>query len=204
MVLWGADLAFGRFLPDMVAGLLLVLLLAGLSRMLHLDGLADTVDGLFCGGERERMLEVMRDAHVGSFGVVALVGVLTLKAFSLAALGAARGRALLFMPVVGRWAAVYLGARYSYARGTEPGLGRVFAEENGGEALLWGSLLPVLGGILLWGVKGIWLLFSLFATFAGFGYYIDRKLSGVTGDVFGAAIELTEAVFLLFCLFAEG
>ena len=104
------DPGAGKFLlePFASAGLLsviLVTLLAFMTRGLHLDGVGDTFDGLGAGGDRDRILSVMDDSHTGVFGLVAIVLVLLLKIHALESMDVDRWRALLVAPSsgVGRW-----------------------------------------------------------------------------------------------------
>lgn len=172
-----------------------VALLAAVTGGLHLDGLADTFDGLGAGqkcapeARRARMLEVMRDSRVGAFGVMALIVTLILK---VAALGA------LADPLV--WALGCAAARllpallmrlFPYAR--PAGLGRVFHDHAGPGALVVG-VVPVLAllaacppaAALATGAVSLLLI-------AAFGR-LSRTLGGLTGDVYGAAVELGEAL----------
>src|SRR5262245_1437756 len=98
-----ASLAVDRVVPPGVGALLLVALWAGLTGGLHLDGLADTFDGLGGGWTRERALSIMRDARSGPYGVTAIVLVLGLKAATVASLPEGLAwKTLVLAPVVGR------------------------------------------------------------------------------------------------------
>ncbi len=74
--------------PPMVAAAVLVVVLLSFSGGLHLDGLADTADGFLSSRPRERILEIMKDSHIGAMGVIAIVCVLLLKFAALASLPA--------------------------------------------------------------------------------------------------------------------
>ncbi|HYD41278.1 MAG TPA: adenosylcobinamide-GDP ribazoletransferase [Anaeromyxobacter sp.] len=190
-----------RLAPGVLA-VLLVALLAALSGGLHLDGLADVADGLGGGhGDRARTLAIMRDSRIGAFGAAALVLLLLVKVAAVAELLGRGGAewALLCAPVLGRTAAVPLVVLFPYAR--PEGLGRAFHEGGGPRELL------VAGGLCLV------TLCAAAATAAGLRAFLPaaaglgaavlvalacrRRLGGLTGDVYGAAIELAEAAFLL-------
>ena len=101
------------------AGLLsviLVTLLAFMTRGLHLDGVGDTFDGLGAGGDRDRILSVMDDSHTGVFGLIAIVLVLFFKIHALESMDVDRWRALLVAPILGRWAMVLLAYRSKAAK----------------------------------------------------------------------------------------
>lgn len=94
-------------LPPLLAGLLVVGLLALLTRGMHLDGLADTADGLGCYGPPERALAVMRDGGAGPFAVVTLIITIGAQAISLGTLVSS-----------GRWGAIplaYTAGRAAFA-----------------------------------------------------------------------------------------
>src|SRR5487761_1543922 len=104
----GALLGFGAgivllvasaFITPLVGAAAALIVLALVTGGLHLDGLADTADGLFGGRDRERRLEIMRDPRVGSFGAIALVLVLLMDVATLASITPAR--ALLSLVVAG-------------------------------------------------------------------------------------------------------
>ena len=135
--------------PPLVSAAVLVVVLAGFSGCLHLDGLADTADGLLSSRPRERQLEIMRDSHVGAMGVIAIVGVWLLK---FAALASVMPRHLwataLLMSLAGRCAIVVQMAILPYARTT--GLASVFYRRPRRLAAVWatGFLAAVAWGVL--------------------------------------------------------
>jgi len=179
---------------------------------LHLDGLMDTCDGIGVGGDRERRLDVMHDPHVGAFGVLGGVSVVLLKFGALASLhGTARPLALLLAPVLGRWGLVLCAAIYPPAR--PGGLGAAFRRGLTRPRLIVATLLSILisasstlvaspastgvsGGATLDRLLGLVVLgvVSLAAVLSGRGF--TRLLGGLTGDTYGALVELGEVVAL--------
>jgi adenosylcobinamide-GDP ribazoletransferase len=184
--------------PELLAGLLVVGLLALLTRGMHLDGLADTADGLGCYGPPERALAVMRDGGAGPFAVVVMIVVLGAQAAALGALPPSR------------WGAVVLAlvaARASFALCCRRGVPPARAEGLG--ALVAGSqhpLVPALWWLLLLAASPLAtpehrclgpaaVLLSLVVTVL-LVRHTTRRFGGITGDVLGAASELTTLVVL--------
>ena len=188
--------------PPLLAGLAVVAVHAGLTRGIHLDGLADTADGLGCYGEPRRALEVMRDGSTGPFGVVALVLVLTTQA---AALGALAGSGRL-IPVVLAMTAGRAAFSWCARKGVPParpnGLGALVADSQPPAVAVSWALLLLLGGLVAvpgrpWQGSAAVALAAL-AVAAG-AAHTHRRFGGVTGDVLGAAGELATTVVLAVC-----
>lgn len=181
-----------------LAALFAVLALALLTGGFHLDGLADTCDGVFSARRRERMLEIMRDSRLGTHGGLALVFVVIGKILVLSELqlrGINMVAALAAACAVGRGSCVLLMFGHRYAR--EEGLGNIFIGEISGRETLVTLVITALLAVALLGVKGIIaLLITLVAIFL-LGQRLKRTLGGQTGDTLGAAIELGEVIFLL-------
>jgi adenosylcobinamide-GDP ribazoletransferase len=193
-----ASLLAGR-LPSSVLAVLLVALHATLSGGLHLDGVADTFDALgAAGADRARRLEILRDSRIGAHGAAALVLVLLLKVTALhALLASGRVAALVAFPVVGRCSAVLLIALFPYARSS--GLGAAFHAHVRARDALAASVVAALAVLVPGG--SAWLAAVLSAVLAlAFAGFVARRFGGVTGDVCGAAIELSEVAFLILSL----
>ncbi len=187
-------------IPQAVLDCLLILILIAVTGAIHLDGIADLIDGLAGGKDREGVLRIMKDSHVGAIGVVGLVMVLLLKYLSLYHITPGlKSAALMFMPAAGRWAQVTLAAVCPYVR-SEGGTGGAFVDNVGERELLIGSATLALVALILFGLKGLLLLLLLGLAVAGLWRYFDRRLGGVTGDVLGAATEVIEVLTLLLVL----
>ena len=199
-LLLAGDAGLARLLPRPVGDALLLALLALLTGALHLDGFADLCDGVGAGRDRAATLRIMKDSHIGAFGAVGLVLLVLVKYQALGAVPAAsKPAALLLMPVAGRWAAVALAVTLPYLRGPE-GTGSAFARHAGGRELLLATLTLVAIATGLLQLAGLALVAVAAAVMALFGLWIRRRLGGVTGDVLGAAVEITEVVSLLLIL----
>ncbi|MBN1091393.1 adenosylcobinamide-GDP ribazoletransferase [Blastococcus sp. TML/M2B] len=195
-----------RVVSPLTGAVLAVAALALLTRGLHLDGLADTADGLGPLRGRERALQVMHQSDVGPFGVVTLVLTLLLQIACLAALLPRDGGWLVL------WAAV-VGARLVMARSGLPGipvaegssLGRTVA---GTVSRAWFAGAAAATVLLAAGVaaalfgpgQAAVLLGSLVAGAAAAEVLhrrAVRRLGGTTGDVMGATAEVATAATLL-------
>lgn len=181
--------------PDLLIGVLVVALLALLTRGMHIDGLVDTADGLGCYGAPKRVREVMRDGSAGPFGVAALVLVILIGAVSVAALsGEGDWYAIGFAVAVGRLAAV-IGCRAGLPPADSTGFGALVAATQRWTIPAWIVVAAAAAYPLGWYgyaavavvVVGSW----------GFTAHCARRIGGITGDVLGAAIELAAAAALL-------
>jgi adenosylcobinamide-GDP ribazoletransferase len=179
-------------LPPLVAAVLVVALWAALTGGLHLDGLADTLDGLGGGWSRAESLAIMRDARTGAYGVTGVALVLALKIAALASLPSPLAwRSLLVSPVVGRLGPLVLARLCPSAR--EDGTGHAFALSAGMPALALAVAVATAVGA---GALGGWGLLpvALVAAMAGaFAVYLRARLGGLTGDCLGALVEAGEA-----------
>lgn len=207
----GAGYGLGFILPFYVNAVLVLVLWLLISGGLHLDGLMDTADGLLSHRSRERMLEIMKDSHVGAMGVMACVLYLLLKAVLLAALLAEGGLERFFLlAVIPVWSRAYMVmaiAGWPYAR-SRGGLGSMYQEVRGQHAFLAGLVaagFTLAAFVLMPGSQGITKVLVLLSgimliTYAAGSWLasaISRKLGGLTGDVYGALNELTEFLLLL-------
>jgi adenosylcobinamide-GDP ribazoletransferase len=162
---------------------------------LHLDGWSDVFDGLGAArGQRARALEIMHDSRIGAHGATALTLLLLTKVLVVVeALNRGQAWSLIAAPIGARCIAVPLISAFPYAR--ETGLGRVFHEQTSrlnvlAAVVLTAACLAPLGARALPPLAGAAIVALLFAI------WLHRKLGGLTGDVYGASIELSELVYL--------
>lgn len=184
--------------PAALTATLVVGLAAWATGAIHLDGLADTADGFGGGRSREDVLRIMRDPAIGSYGAIALVIVIGTKVTALAAV-LDRGDALPLLiaaPALSRWTISALAAWLPYAR-TDGGLGQAVTHGRDTAGLIIATAITALIAIAVLGAAALvaWALAALIA--AWIGRAARRRIGGVTGDVFGATVELTETAVLL-------
>jgi adenosylcobinamide-GDP ribazoletransferase len=197
LLLAGANYGLGIFFPPTVCALLVLLLLTFATGALHLDGVADTADGMYGSRDRATRLRIMKDSRVGAMGVVALLCLLLLKVVTLSSIPpAAQGSVLIALPVVGRWMMVALAVLAPYAR-SEGGTGSVFVEGVGRRELGIATLILAAVLLALFRIWGLTLLAGLILAVIALERYFRVRLGGVTGDILGAVCEWSEAGFLL-------
>ena len=174
---------------------LVVLSGVGLTRGMHADGLADLADGFWGGKTKDAALRIMKDPNVGSFGALALSGIMllkwiaVLKLLSLGAFGFIAAGVLL-----SRWVQVILASSLPYAR-SEGGTAHSFVNGAGWRHTLVTTVVTLifLTALLHFDPLAAAAAVST-AMLAGLimGMLSYRKIGGVTGDVLGAGSELTE------------
>lgn len=210
------------FLPKALAVFLAIISNLFLTGAFHLDGLCDTVDGIYSARKPERMLEIMKDSHIGTNGVAALVIDLVWKYMGIF-LSPAPVITILLLPVAGKMVQGVMGYDAIYPR--KEGLGLFVGTVTKGRTLVcyflgtcflalgigfisvmekesidWLSQLQINQWQFFFLGSGVGLIisFCLLGTTIWFRKYIERKIGGITGDVMGASSELCEMVFLLF------
>jgi adenosylcobinamide-GDP ribazoletransferase len=180
--------------PPMLAGLLAVGLLALGTRGMHLDGLADTADGLGCYGPPERALAVMKDGGAGPFAVVTLIVVLGAQA---AAFGAVPWNAVVLALATGR-AAFAVCCLRGVPAARPDGLGALVAGSQSWRAVaLWWLVLA--GSSVLVVPHGPAAVGLAFAVVFLLVRHTRKRFGGITGDVLGAACELATLTVLVVC-----
>ena len=183
-------------LPPLLSASLLAVALIVLTRALHMDGLMDCCDALLGGFDRKRRLEVLRDPHVGAFAVTGIVSLLIVKVAAIAAMPP-EGRlwVIVVFPCLSRWAVLIAMELFPYVR--SPGIGTPFLERRGRWQIVFALAVTLLATLALTGVAGLALMAAASVGAWAIGAWASKLLGGVTGDVYGAAIELAEVLVLI-------
>ena len=204
------NLLTGGAFPMLTAAVILISM-AILTGGIHCDGFMDTMDGLFSGRDRERILEIMKDSRVGAFGVVSFVLLSVLDFAALSELSRISTwtliAAIYSAPIIGRLMMVMTIGIFPYAR--SEGMGKAFAEYTTRSTIILAAVeaLILLSPLILLSVMIIKpLLTSLVMTLIFtlyFGRFATKKVGGVTGDIYGSVEIISEALviisFLLSC-----
>ncbi len=190
-------------LPRLVIATLIIIIEVMLTGGLHIDGLADTFDGIYSARKKERILEIMKDSHIGTYGVLAIVLILMLKMSLIYYIPQQLlYNILLIMPMISRSGALLLAYLFPYAR--EDGLGN-WLIGNVETFDLWIVMLSVmLIGLIVANYINI-ILISVIIDFPImfawlYGHHIKKYIDGITGDTLGAYIELSEVLILFVCI----
>jgi adenosylcobinamide-GDP ribazoletransferase len=179
--------------PPLLAGILTLVTWVALTGGLHLDGLADCCDGLLASTTVQCRLEIMKDPHLGAFGVIGLILVLLLKGATLVTLTPATSLGILLAASLARWSILPAGL-FPLAR--PGGMGADFASGLQRSFIYMGAILPV-GLALVLGTRGVVSLLAGLAAVALVLWLAKSRIGGVTGDVFGMVIEVVETAVLL-------
>ncbi|OIJ25168.1 adenosylcobinamide-GDP ribazoletransferase [Nocardioides luteus] len=193
-------------LPHLVTALLAIGAVVAGNRAFHLDGLADTVDGMAASFDRERSLAVMKTGTSGPAGVTAIVLVLGLQVAALASLldgSVLRSSVLVAVAVCASRAALALCCTRGIKPARADGLGRTFTQTLPPlvTVVVWIVVAAALAGAGAWAGLPWWRgAVAVAAAAAVVGVIVRRavkRFGGVTGDVFGAAVEVALATILV-------
>ena len=189
-------------LPSSLVNALLIVALVIVTGALHLDGFADTCDGIAGHKPIEERWRVMHDSRTGAFGVVGIVLLLLVKYVTLNNIPPVFMTAvLLFMPVVSRWAMVYAIFVFHYARPS--GLGITFKNATRWPEFTVATTFTLAIAVALYplfSITGLLLIFGTWIITTVLALYLKHKFAGLTGDTYGAINEVAEVMTLVFAI----
>ena len=193
IILLALNYALSLFLPPTVVNALLVIALVILTGAHHLDGLADSFDGVIAGKSKEERLAIMSDGKIGVFGITAIVLVLLLKYVCLSQ--APIFIALILMPVLSRWAMVSAIFTFPYAK--KLGMGTAFKAGANWQKFVIATIIALAAAVIILKFWGLVLFVAIGLITLGIAACFRSRLGGLTGDNYGAINELAEVAVLL-------
>ncbi|KMT20935.1 adenosylcobinamide-GDP ribazoletransferase [Clostridium cylindrosporum] len=175
---------------------------------IHLDGFSDTCDGIFSGRSKERILEIMKDSRLGTFGGVGLILLILLKwTLYFETINMLKVKSMwlyplfivvLLAPVVARSIVLFFMYKRKYARENE-GLGDLFIGKISIRELFINQVfMAIIVSSISYKIMLIYVLTLL--VMICFRKYIEGILNGITGDILGCSIEISEVVFMILSL----
>lgn len=164
---------------------------------MHIDGISDMADGFFSNKDKEKTLEIMKDSHVGAFGVIAIVFVLLIKYEMLKEFLISDNRLFLIIipPIFARLGAGFVLSFYDTTK--KSGLGYTFHSTKPGAFWLIGFLFFSILSIILYYKSIIFIILSIIISIL-LAYWAKKKIGGLNGDIYGAIVEIIEIVGLIF------
>lgn len=183
---------FSPHFPGGVVAMLIVLFTVLVTGGLHEDGLADVADAFGGGRNRDQILSILKDSRIGSYGAIALIFSIASRVLLLAFIPGNRlARYVISAHVLCRWTILPLGIMLPAARKQE-GQGACLAKQISSRSLTAGTLIAFSVAFFLLRLDGVGptimvLLLTLFS-----GLYYRWRIGGITGDCFGATIQLAE------------
>lgn len=196
LILAGAYYCLSLFFPPLITAAFLIWLEVAISGGLHLDGFMDTMDGIYSGRSRERILEIMRDSRVGAHSVIALACLFLVKVTVLAEYPFHHLIPVLILaPMLARLTQLISVVCFPYVR--ETGLAKSFNCYIEKKDLYLVSLFSLVVCFIVKGFLGVLFLILTFCLALVGGKYITSKIGGLTGDVYGAITELITVMLLV-------
>lgn len=195
LLLWLLAKALFPYYPPLVLGALLLGAELMLTGGIHIDGFMDSMDGLLSARSPERILEIMKDSRVGAHASMALFGLLLIKFSLLASLTPSLLSILIVMPILSRWVFQIGVIGFPYAR--SQGLGKGVHEATHWIPFILSGIVVCGISYFLVGLAGLIAVGATVLTITLFASKVSSLLGGLTGDLYGALIELSEVICLL-------
>ena len=194
------SLHFSTFFKAVIMCLYYVVYTGGL----HIDGLLDTADAYFSRRDKARKLEIMKDSNVGAFAVLTLVFIVLFKTAVFNELftnSKKNGIILIFIPVISR--ILQSSMLYIFPSAKKDGLTKMYGILDKRHTIIHLILFILIGIILFFiiGIKSIILMLVILAFYALFYFSSKKQFGGITGDLLGAFLEISELIMLATILF---
>lgn len=187
-----AIITFIPTLPNTHKAILIVLTYLWVSGGIHLDGLADSADGLLSGRSKERILDIMKDSRIGSFGVIGLILYFLVFFVSAQSIGF---KWLWLMPFVGKSYGLIIAGFNRYAR-EEQGMGFIFMHHLHAKHSISVTLINLVVCFLVLQWSGLIAWTASFVLLSLVSRDVKKKIGGHTGDTIGLIIEIGQMSFI--------
>ena len=190
------DKILSLVLPPLLTNLILIFTLLIITGAMHIDGLADSCDALFSGKGKEEMLSIMREVHLGTFGILAIVAIILFKLALLSSIPhELRHFSLVLMALLSRYSMSLAITFFPYAR--SEGKAVVFFQEKSLKNFFFSTAITLIILMFSFRIMSLAILFFTIAFTFFASFWVKSKIGGLTGDTLGALSELNEALILL-------
>jgi adenosylcobinamide-GDP ribazoletransferase len=191
--LYGINILAGKITVNrQIAAIIIIIAEIFITGLIHIDGLADTADGLFSYTEKEKILEIMKDPRVGTNGAVALILYFMTKVILLSEI---RPEYIILYPVISRLSTSINAGLGEYAR--KNGMSNGIIAKNGKKEAVISIIITMILSFIILKVKGLIILIFAILFILLLMKGVKRKIGGITGDTMGASLELTSILVLL-------
>ena len=182
------------FYNKTIIAIFLIILEILIVGIIHIDGLADTFDGLFSYAKKEKMLEIMKDSRIGTNGAVVLILYFIAKTVLISEIITTNPKYLIIFPIIARLSTPVNTGLSNYAR--KSGMSNAIISENGIFEVIFSLALSIILVFYIIDIKGIITIFIAFIFIIIFMLNVRKKIDGITGDTMGACLELTSILVL--------
>ena len=196
LILYGVSILFSLIHFVQLQALLMIIAYIWLTGGLHLDGFADTTDALFSARDHDKMMEIMKDSRLGSFGAIGLILLLLTNWMCYTIILPEYSAALLIIPVFGRVASTMSTCFSTYAPGGG-GLGKSIVEMTKPHHFVIYLIALLVLATLALGLPGLVASVVTFIPAFVLMKNLQHRIGGMTGDTIGMTIELNQTFFMI-------